>query len=170
MYSPLNVSRPCFVAPVPAFPWTTVEKRWTRTSLAVSDLSCLACTTCLSSTAAQRVAQSCHGRLHAVKHASMSCSTFTSSVAADMNGESLPWAATFSGRRDNRSSALSCRRWSRFSARELNMRYGSSVPTAVRSSMRTPIYPLFREISKLGRDGAFLHVHHVHEGARRYWS
>ena len=39
----------------------------------------------------------------------------------------------------NRSSALSIRRCSRNSAREVNMRYGSSAPLVIRSSIRIPV-------------------------------
>mmetsp|Transcript_50405 Transcript_50405/g.151815 ORF Transcript_50405/g.151815 Transcript_50405/m.151815 type:complete len:203 (+) Transcript_50405:935-1543(+) len=49
-----------------------------------------------------------------------------------------PYSAAF---RVRRKSALSARREMRYSAREVNIRYGSFVPRVTRSSMRTPMYP-----------------------------
>ncbi len=39
-----------------------------------------------------------------------------------------------------RKSAVSCRRLILYSARDVIMRYGSSVPLVVKSSISTPIY------------------------------
>ena len=43
-----------------------------------------------------------------------------------------------------RKSALSCRNNKRYSAREVNMRYGSFVPWVTRSSISTPMYASMR--------------------------
>ena len=44
----------------------------------------------------------------------------------------------------NRLSALSILRCSRNSAREVNIRYGSSAPFVIRSSIKIPVYPSIR--------------------------
>ena len=40
----------------------------------------------------------------------------------------------------SRLSAVSCRSFKRYSARAVNIRYGSFVPSVTRSSIKTPIY------------------------------
>mmetsp|Transcript_18050 Transcript_18050/g.58423 ORF Transcript_18050/g.58423 Transcript_18050/m.58423 type:complete len:216 (-) Transcript_18050:1038-1685(-) len=54
---------------------------------------------------------------------------------------------------DIRTSALSARRLRRYSARELNMRYGSEVPRLTRSSTSTPRYDSARPVTS-GSPGA----------------
>mmetsp|Transcript_44080 Transcript_44080/g.60214 ORF Transcript_44080/g.60214 Transcript_44080/m.60214 type:complete len:247 (-) Transcript_44080:331-1071(-) len=71
-----------------------------------------------------------------------------SSIIFSRSSPTIPASAPL---RVSRRSALSLRRESLYSAREVNMRYGSLVPFVTRSSMSTPMYPSERCITSFSR-------------------